>query len=162
MKRRTTRILIPVLILVLTVACTPSQLSQPAAQSHQGPVRNHVSFVDHLRSKGLSVEILGEVRQPFLRVKGTRLRVSGGDINSPAELQSYNYDDTDLQADGVQVAEADTERIGPDGNPEGVMVHWVKPPHFFHREQLIVLYVGDDPSVLALLEGMLGPQFAGR
>jgi hypothetical protein len=36
------------------------------------------------------------------------------------------------------------------------------PPHFFKSGRLIVLYVGEESSVLKALEAMLGPQFAGR
>ncbi len=42
------------------------------------------------------------------------------------------------------------------------MVGWVAPPHFYKKEKLIVLYVGDDNNVLDILEGVLGTQFAGR
>lgn len=133
-----------------------------AIQSHGGPVKDHVSFVDYLRGQGLTVEIAGAVEQPFLRGKGTTLRISGSNIRQPAELQSYSYDDTDLGTDGVKAAEEDAQQIGPDGNPRTSMITWVAPPHFFRKERLIVLYIGDDPAVVRLLTAALGPQFAGR
>ena len=37
----------------------------------------------------------------------------------------------------------------------------VAPPHFFLKERVLVIYVGKDPSVISLLGGVLGPQFAG-
>jgi hypothetical protein len=138
------------------------QTGAPIAQSHGGPVKDHVSFVDHLRGKGLTVEIAGAVEQPFLRAKGTTLRLSGDGIQQPAEMQSYNYDDTDLGTNGVKAAAEDARQIGPDGNPPTSMITWVAPPHFFHKERVIVLYVGSDPAVLKLLTEALGPQFAGR
>ncbi len=42
--------------------------------SHGGPLRDHVSFVDHLRGQGYRVEPVAEIRQPFLRAEGTVLR----------------------------------------------------------------------------------------
>jgi hypothetical protein len=42
------------------------------------------------------------------------------------------------------------------------MVTWVAAPHFYQAGRILVLYVGDDPAILELLEGALGPQFAGR
>ncbi|CAA9215999.1 MAG: hypothetical protein AVDCRST_MAG26-316 [uncultured Chloroflexia bacterium] len=65
--------------------------------SHGGSVQDHVTFIDHLRSTGLTVEIVGEVEQPFLLGTGTTLRISGGDLKQPAEIQSYTYDDTELE-----------------------------------------------------------------
>ncbi len=105
---------------------------------------------------------MGDVEQPFFRAKGTVLRVSGSGIKQPAEIQSYNYDDTDLGTDGAKAAEEDAGEIGPDGNPKTTMVTWAAPPHFFRKERIIGLYVGDDPAVLKLLSDALGPQFAGR
>ncbi|HEV2107022.1 MAG TPA: hypothetical protein VGR16_02025 [Thermomicrobiales bacterium] len=40
-------------------------------------------------------------------------------------------------------------------------MEWVAPPHFFRQGAVIVLYVGEDPAVLDLLEELLGAQFAG-
>ncbi len=134
----------------------------PVAQSHGGPVKDHVSFVDYLRGKGLTVEIVGDVQQPFLRAKGTTVRASGDGIQQPAEIQSYNYADTDLGMNGVQAAEEDAQQIGPDGNPRTSMITWIAPPHFFRKERVIVLYVGNDAAVIKLLTDALGPQFGGR
>src|SRR5207237_3671459 len=100
------------ILAVMTMACSaattaPTQVpgafeptrglgaSTPVA-SHGGPVKDHVSFVDALRAKGFVVEIAGSIEQPFLRAKGTTLRVSGDNFSQPVELQSLNYDDTDL------------------------------------------------------------------
>ncbi len=130
--------------------------------SHGGPVKDHVSFVDALRAKGLTVEIVGSIEQPFLRAKGTSLRTSGGNLKQPAELQSFNYDDTDLRTDGLKAAAEDAAQIEPDGNPKTMRISWIAPPHFFRKERVIVLYVGSDSTVLALLTELLGPQFAGK
>lgn len=135
--------------------------TQPAVQSHGAPVRDHVSFVDYLRGQGRTVEIVGDVQQPFLRAKGTTLRISGGDIKQPAEIQSYNYDPNEIP-DAAKAAAADAQNIGPDGNPRTMMITWVAPPHFYRKERVIVIYLGSDPAALKLLTDALGPQFAGR
>lgn len=129
--------------------------------SHGGPLRDHVSFVDHLRGKGYQVEPVADIRQPFLRAEGTVLRVSAGDIERPVELQSYNYDDTDLGTDGLRAAKEDARKIGPDGQPRSMSVLWAGEPHFFRKERVLVLYIGEDEAVLDLLTDLLGPQFAG-
>lgn len=145
-----------------TVKTEGTQTGGVSAQSGGGPVNDQVSFVDHLRGRGYKVEIAGAVEQPFLRVKGTTLRISGKGIQQPADVQSYNYDDTDLGTDGLKAAEEDAQQLGPDGNPRTSMITWVAPPHFFRKQRLIVLYVGDDAAVTTLLTDALGPQFAGR
>lgn len=159
------RLWIPVwLLLVLLVACGQSRLdgTTNVAVSHGGPVRDHVSMIDHLRARGYTVEPIGDVEQPFLRAQGTTLRISGGDLQQPAEVQSYDYNDADMGGDGAAAAAADAAQIGPDGNPRTAMISWIAPPHFFLKERAFVLYVGSDPAVLRLLVDTLGPQFAGR
>ncbi len=132
------------------------------AFSHGGPVRDHASLLDHLRAQGLTVEPAGSVEQPFLQAEGTTIRISGGPIMQPAEVQSYDYNDTDFAGDGAGVAQADAEQIDKDGNPRTMMITWVAPPHFFRKERAFVIYLGDDPAVLQVLTAALGPQFAGR
>jgi len=129
--------------------------------SHGGPLRDHVSFVDHLRAREYEVVPVTDVRQPFLRAEGTVLRVSGRGLKYPAELQVYNYDDTDLGTDGLRAAEEDAKNIGPDGQPNTTSILGTGEPHFFRKERLLVLYIGPDKAVLDLLTELLGPRFAG-
>ena len=131
-------------------------------QSHGGPVRDHVSFVDALRAAGYGVTIAGRVQQPFLRPRGTLLQLSGVDLRGPAELQSYDYDDRDLGTDGLATAQADADQFQPDGQLRGAPVDWAGPPHVFRRERVLVIYVGDDPALLGRLTALLGPQIAGQ
>ena len=150
---------------------TPEATAEPQASaaqqvetvaSHGGPVRDHVSFVDHLRARGFAVDPIGNVEQPFLQAQGTILRISGGKLTQPAEVQSYDYNDTDFGGNGAGAAEADAQQVGPDGNPRTAIIEWVAPPHFFRKERAFVIYIGDDPAVLEVLTEALGPQFAGR
>ncbi|GAC1561581.1 MAG: hypothetical protein NVS4B8_06290 [Herpetosiphon sp.] len=153
------------LLIVSLVACGKQGSATPVGQSrqsHGGPVTDHVSFVDHLRATGVTVEIAGSVQQPFLRPVGTTLRLSGGPITQPSDIQSYNYDDQEHGTGGVKAAAADAQQIGPDGNPRLMMISWLASPHFFRKERLIVIFVGDNPAVLKVLTDALGPQFAGR
>lgn len=134
----------------------PATSGTPAAVSHGGPVTDHVSFVDALRGRGITVSIGGEIQQPFLYPEsGTLLLLDGPGLAGQAEVQSFEYADP-------AAATADASQIEPDGNLRTVMITWIAPPHFFRRERLIVLYVGEDPAVVALLTDLLGPQFAGQ
>ncbi len=136
--------------------------SAPSAVSHGGPVRDHVSFVDALRARGVTVAIAGTVAQPFLRAKGTQLRLSGTGFTAPAVVESYNYDQADLGTDPARAVIDDTSQIGPDGSPKTLKITWVAPPHLYRAERLVVLYVGSDPAVQQMLTDLIGPQFAGK
>ncbi len=134
----------------LLVGCGPAG----PTQSHGGPVRDHVSFVDALRGKGLTVDIVGNVTQPFLRPQsGTALRISGSGTG-PADIQSFDYASSDA-------ASADAGQIQPNGRIKSVSVDWIAPPHFFRKERVLVIYVGTDPAVVSVLRELLGPPLAG-
>ncbi|HZQ06828.1 MAG TPA: hypothetical protein VFD70_09625 [Anaerolineae bacterium] len=147
----------------LSTTIEPTILSQPTAiPSHGGPIRDHVSFVDALRARGYTVDIVDSVEQPFLRGTGTILRVSGGNLTQPIELQSFNYQQEEVKMDPLQAAAQDAQQIEPSGQPSTMRIEWIAPPHFYHKERVIVLYVGSDSQALALLKELLGPPFAGK
>ncbi|MDP9374898.1 MAG: hypothetical protein M3Q65_21105 [Chloroflexota bacterium] len=110
----------------------------------------------------VQIDFGGSVRYPFLRGEGIVMRVSGPALAQPAELQSFWYDPFKLGMDPTQAAAEDAAAIAPDGTPPGGAPAWAGPPHFFRKEHALVLYVGDDPALLAILTDLLGPQFAGR
>ena len=133
-------------------ACNPGAggiTAIPVTTSHGGPVRDYVSLIDNLQEAGATVEPAGEVEQPFFSVTGEIIRVNG------ANVQVFEY------ASEAEAAK-DAAKVSPGGSPIGTtMVTWVSIPHFYRTGRLIVLYVGDEASVVTLLEDALGPQFAG-
>jgi len=139
-----------------TAPPTAAQMADDASQRQ---------FVDRLRSTGLSVETGDSVAQSFLRVSGTILHLSGGSLRQPADIQSYAYKDPAIAANDVRRVSPDgggAHWTNPDGTGQGVAISWIAPPHFFHRDRLLALYVGRDTDAIALLTDLLGPQFAGR
>ncbi len=132
---------------------TPAPLppvEQPPITSHSGPVKDYVSLFDSLRAEGATVEPVEEVNQPFFSVKGFTIKVNGHDV------QVFEYD---------EVAQADSEAqlVSPDGSSIGTtMASWIAPPHFYKAGHIIVLYVGEEDTVIDALDSVLGPQFAGR
>ena len=142
-----------VLVALLLTACGTVQ----GPQSHGGPVQDQVSLIDALRSKNMTVDILGTVSQPFLSPQsGTTVRLSGRAVTTPADLQLFEYG-------SASAASADAKQIRPDGSGTATtQISWVAPPHFFLKGRVTVLYVGNDRAVLSLLQSLLGPQFAGR
>lgn len=84
-------------------------------------------------------------------LKGDRylLSFSGG------QLQLYTYRTGDKAAQDLLNVNEDGFQIG------GACVDWVDAPHFFLRDNVIVLYVGRDTAVLDMLERTCGPQIRG-
>ena len=146
------------LVFIFAAACGP-------VSSHGGPVRDHVSFVDNLRSRGYLVEPIGQTRVIPLEVPATGLAVSGGAIRSRAAMLSFDYDDTDLGRDGRSVAEEDAAEVARDLSRVRITSDGVAlpsgPTHFYRKERLIVMYVGRDPEMLRVLVEVFGPRFAG-
>ena len=83
-----------VLLGVAASACAsdrlPPQLGGSVPQSHGGPVRDHVSFVDALRAAGYGVAIVGPVQQPFLRAEPAGTVVAH--VPFPAGLHVSDYE----------------------------------------------------------------------
>jgi hypothetical protein len=107
------------------------------------------NLVSALENAGATVEPKGEVEQPFFEVAGQIIQVNGADV------QVFEFPD----ANASQEAAAS---IAPNGSSVGTtMVGWIATPHFYKTDNLIVLYLGDDPAIMKLLNASLGPQFAG-
>ena len=117
--------------------------------SHGGPVRDHVSLVDNLRGRGLSVIPSSSVG-PLLTAPGTVLDVSGAGID-PASLQSYDYP-------SAEAAAADMAAI----TGGGISVMWTGPAHLFLRERAFVTYIGSDGALVSLLTELLGAEIPSR
>lgn len=153
---------------VIGVAALVMRSNVPNVTSHQCgvPVLDHVGFVDALRCDGFKVEPTEQTTLPSLRAPGTILHVTdvrSARLSAPAELTSFWYDDTDLGGDARAVAQADARRFAPDGSLRDASqrVYYRGTPHLFLRARALVIYTGDDPAVLELLDRLLGPQFAG-
>lgn len=114
------------------------------------PVVDLATLMDALRTAGVTVETGEAVEQVFFTVPGEIIKVNGADV------QVFVYETAEaMEAEAAQVAE--------DGGSIGTnMVAWVEAPHFYKAGRMLVLYVGEDPAVQSVLEGILGPQFAGR
>ena len=139
-------------VVVVLTACNRSSTESALAQgvnTRAGPVTDLASLLDSLRTAGTGGEVMGEVDQPFLTVKGTMIKVRGEDV------QVYQYANPGA-------ADAEAAKISRDGATVGkTKIHWIGAPHFYKKEKLLVLYLGDDDAVLKTLETLLGRQFAG-
>ena len=115
------------------------------------------SLVDKLRDAGMTVEIDSEAEEFFFSVNGTVLLVDTGTVTvfEYVDQASADADAAIISEDGTNVA------VPANGSVLATSLFWVSTPHFYLKEKLIVLYVGDDAALIAALEAALGPQFAG-
>jgi hypothetical protein len=124
-------------------------------QAHQktpnrGPVSDYPSLIKGLRALGVGATATGKVDQPFFSITGRMIKVHGEDV------QVFQYAN-------AAAADAEAVPISRDGRAVGTRkIHWIGSPHFFKKEKLLVLYVGDNDRVLGSLEAVLGQQFAGQ
>ena len=145
-----------VLLALLATACGGKAAAAGAASetdptaSQPATLEDLASLVNALGAAGATVEPAESVQQVFFTVPGQIVRVNGADV------QVFEYE-------SAEAMEADAAQVSADGGSIGTsMVSWMAAPHFYKAGRILVLYVGDDRSVLDLLEGILGPQFAGR
>jgi hypothetical protein len=107
-------------------------------------------LVKDLRAQGATVEVTHDrVPQPFFSVAARIVNVNGQGV------QIFEY---------AQASKAGNEakRVSSNGMTIGTSKpSWLSTPHFFKTKKLIVLYVGDDQTILRILQSSLGKQFAG-
>ena len=134
---------------VLMMSCGSERLTSPQ-QTTQPDLD---VLIDELRVLGAVVERSGPINQPFFPVSGVRLLVNGHQVGV------YAFPTSEGAAAAAGGVSADGSSIV--GNGVAYNVLWVGPPHFFLRDRLIVLYVGDASDILELLQRVLESQFAG-
>jgi hypothetical protein len=100
-----------------------------------------------LKTRGNEIRRKGRVEEPFLSAKGQVITIDGEDV------QVFEYRT-------ARAAEVDAQNISGPASTSIAM--WIAPPHFFRSGRLIVIYVGEAPSVLEALADTLGPEFRGR
>lgn len=111
-----------------------------------------------LRTQGATVQDDGIGSQPFLAGMDYRMKVNGAgvDVFEYRTTLESTYDASRISADGSTFRAG----FGPFGGTAAI-VDYIAPPHWFRTGRVVVLYVGNESSVLTLLQQVLGPQFAG-
>lgn len=114
------------------------------------PSLKYPRLIAKLRRQGAKVKSSKEkVRQPFFSVTGRIMKVNDESV------QVFEYSNlATIQAQAKQIS-LDGKTIG-NSKPS-----WMSTPHFFKSQKLIVIYVGDDQTILKILQAELGNQFAG-
>ena len=138
---------IAVLVGLIGLACGTYGLD--SGERREQPL-NLSRLITALRQAGTTVATGDEVSQPFFSVKGRIIRVNGEDV------QVFVYRDESSAQRQASLVSANGGTVGTTS------VSWMGPPHFYRKDLLIALYVGDTASVKAALQTVLGPQFAGQ
>jgi hypothetical protein len=124
------------------------------------PVTDYTTLLRYLHDSGASIVEEGEASWSFFYdVKGKRVTVN------ESAIEVYEYAN-------VEAMEAEASCVSPDGFSitfrtensdiwEVCHVSWINPPHFYKAGRIIVFYIGEDDSIINLLENALGKQFAG-
>ena len=137
-------------VLAVSGCATDSLTASPVGSTEPLAVEDQATLISALEGSGATVEIGEPVSQVFFSAEGTVLKVNGVDV------QVFEYQ-------SPEEMENEASQVSPDGGSIGTsMVTWIDVPHFYKTNRIIVLYVGNDASVLDVLESALGPQFAGR
>ncbi len=145
------KVLIPLgFLLVLNLALAACDTSNPGRVVSPGDqVFDLADFAEILFANGVPVELGSEEIFGFLPIPARHFNIQGADVLV-----------FELIGPGTAIAVA--AAISEDGGTiNGEAIDFPATPHFFLEGRIIVLYLGDDPQVLAILEAFLGPQFAG-
>lgn len=138
----------------------PSQQNTPVPSATQGQAMGLNELIAQLKAAGARVVPGAALNQPFMSVEAHTLTVNG------EQVQAFEYgsaSSANRQAAAISSDGSTFTTITSSGVSTGAtQVDWIKPPHLYKAGRLIVIYIGTAESLLHLLEGVLGKQFAGR
>lgn len=142
-------LLIGVVVLSLS-ACASVRDVTPGADDSGQPTEGDVGaagseeLVDGLREADAQVEISGSVEQPFFPVSGQVLEVN------KSQVQVFEFEDQDARQQVSDTISASGDQIGTS------LPSWIDQPNFWAEGRLIVLYIGQNQSLVDLLSSVLG------
>ncbi|MDA1129486.1 MAG: hypothetical protein O2913_12435 [Chloroflexi bacterium] len=116
------------------------------------------------RSETAHTRLIGDLRAAGAEVESRLGADSSTDFGVPLNVLTVNGSEVYVyEFPNIDDAEAAIGKVGPDGSAiVGIgFVDWTSTPHYYHRDSLIVLFVGRDLDIQETLEGVLGGQFAG-
>ena len=153
-------------ILVLTVflcACTKGLTPETDTSTattetdvKEAPVESEAAYrelVAGLEKRGFSIDAK-DAEKDILQGQRKWLTVDGGE-----GLSVYLYEGwAEMEKDAAFISH---DSFTYDNGNQAAKIQWVSDPHFFKSENMILLYVGQDPEILTAFETTMGRQFAG-
>lgn len=116
-------------------------------------LESYERFVTELKGKGYTVK-QEDVDKSILA--GQRKWLT---INENENISVYIYKNQKRMEKDAGYVSSDGFSYNSDYN--NINISWVSEPHFFKRDNIIVLYVGNNKEIMNHLEKILGKQFAG-
>ncbi len=123
------------------------------------PVTDYPTLLRYLRDSDASVREEGEVSMSFFYdVEGERVAVNETSIEvyEYANAEAMESEANNVSPDGCGI----TKDLG-GGRAVSKDVSWIDIPHFYKAGRIIVIYIGNNASIISLLENALGAHFAG-
>ena len=122
------------------------------------PVTDYTTLLRYLRDSSVSIAEEGAIDEEFLDIVGKKVAVNESTIQvyEYANVEAMESEASWVSSDGFSIRK---EKEG--GIWEICHVNWIASPHFYKAGRIIVIYVGEDNSIISLLENALGTQFAG-
>lgn len=140
--KRTAYIFLLLVMLIAISACSATANDQTVT-----------SVIDGLKAQGFAVDI-DKVDKSIL--KGDRTWLT---LNGEGNISIYLYrNNAQMEKDAANLDAGGTTY--KDGLNE-MKISWVSLPHFYKKDNIIVNYVGEDKTIIDVLETIVGPQFAG-
>lgn len=119
---------------------------------------DYTTLLRYLRDSGASIAEEGEIQEPFFAIEGRRVTVN------ESTIEVYEYTSAEAMESEANWVSSDGFSIRKEKEGdiwEVCYVNWIASPHFYKAGRIIVIYVGDNNSIINLLENALGKQFAG-
>jgi hypothetical protein len=131
------------------VSGTETPVTEPEAEattpvSPEAEINTYDELVAALQAAGLRVEPAGEVDEPIFNTTARAIQVNG------AQLQVFEFPDEAARQQASDTIEGAGFIIG------ATAVDWIDQPNFWATGNIIVLYVGQDQTILPALTNLLG------
>jgi hypothetical protein len=122
-------------------------------------VTDYSSFLDYLHDSGASIREEGETGGGLFYDAECRIVEVNG---IPIQVYQYaNAKAMEVEASCVSHDGFSITKDWGDGKASSIFVNWIGTPHFYKAGRIIVIYIGDNYSIISLLQNGLGKQFAG-
>lgn len=112
-------------------------------------------LVTNLKDKGFNVTEK-DVEKNILQGQRKWLTINE-DENENISVYLYENNET-MEKDAACI---DEDGSGYNNKKNSTEIEWASFPHFFKKDNIIVLYVGENPEIIKALKEILGVQFAG-
>lgn len=135
--------------ILLFIILTISQLGC----SNQTEEKTYLDFINKLNELNFRIEA-EDVEEDILQ--GQRKWLT---VNEDEHLAVYLYESSEKMEEDASYL--DGGGASYDNGKNSVKISWVSLPHFYKKDNMIVLYVGQNADITNALEQIVGEQFAG-